>query len=379
MPSTPGDSPPPSSLVKKRERDRRAQQNVRNKRTALVNALEQRIAMLETELQHSRGACQGLGREVEILRRRQGDLQHLVASWGEDKDASRGVYSSLPTMQPTSMAVVGSDRSPSSPATTHHSTPDGSSRAHKGVGTREDPLPVPRIEPAPTPQQGVSLPTSADSGLTPPPRWNMLPAHIPGLDVTVTNCFSSWIQRPDLARASPESPSPLELLYGSKKNFLANTIYETLRQWPCRDAERVASGWLTYHMIKWMVEPTEERFNNIPSFMYPVTEQLYHPHPYFVDFNLFPQLRANMVKHRGVYDDVDVVGMMSCCIKVRWPWNVPLLEPNDDNEFVLKPDFYRTFTDLSGWGFTKEFLDKFPLLVEGLDPSVRYEIGQVDA
>lgn len=85
-------------------------------------------------------------------------------------------------------------------------------------------------------------------------------------------------------------------------------------------------------------------------------------------------MRANIIRHRGVYDDAEVVGMMSCCLKVRWPWNAPFLEPDEDDRFVMKPDFYNTFMDLRGWGLTKDFFDRFPLLVEGLDSSVRYEI-----
>lgn len=190
----------------------------------------------------------------------------------------------------------------------------------------------------------------------------------------MTNRFSTWLRRPDLARASPESPQPLELLFGSKKNFLANTIYEAIQQWPCREVERLALGWLTYHMIKWMVQPSEERFERLPAFQRPTMEQLCHPHPHYIDFLFWPKLRANIVKHPGVYDNLDVVGMTTCCLKVRWPWNAPYLEPDDDNQFVLKPEFYNTITTLDGWGLTKEFLDRFPLLVEGLDPGVRYEI-----
>lgn len=203
----------------------------------------------------------------------------------------------------------------------------------------------------------------------------MLPAHIPDQGgLTMTNRFSTWLRRPDLARASPESPQPLELLFGSKKNFLANTIFEAIQQWPCREVERLALGWLTYHMIKWMVQPSEERFARVPEFQHPTMEQLCRPHPHYIDFLFWPVLRANLVKNQGVYDDLDVVGMTTCCIKVRWPWNAPFLEPNDDNQFVLKPEFFDTITKLGGWGLTKEFLDRFPLLVEGIDPSVRYEI-----
>ncbi|MBE3047051.1 hypothetical protein IMZ48_31905 [Candidatus Bathyarchaeota archaeon] len=270
------DTPLADSLSKKRERDRRAQQNVRNKRIAQVRALELHTATLESDLRDSRGTCDGLRQEIETLRDRQGSLQHLVASWGHGSDARGGLPSPHPTAH-SSMGMTGSGSLPSTPAAAHHSMRDERRHAHEDASIAGEEQSAP---PAPIPTAPPSAPM--------PPRWNMLPVHIPERDIIITNCFSSWLERPDLARASPESPQPLELLYGSKRNFLANNIYETIQQWPCREVERLASGWLAYHMIKWMVQPNEKSFARLREFQHPTPEQLCHPHPYYVDFKSGP-------------------------------------------------------------------------------------------
>ncbi|KAI4858636.1 hypothetical protein F4820DRAFT_442061 [Hypoxylon rubiginosum] len=68
------------SLIKKRARDRRAQQNLRDKRVAHIESLGQRITALETELQGLRQAYHALWQENEILRSRQEHIQHIVSS-----------------------------------------------------------------------------------------------------------------------------------------------------------------------------------------------------------------------------------------------------------------------------------------------------------
>lgn len=353
------DAPPTDSLQKKRERDRRAQQNVRNKRLAHVTSLELRIVALEGELRDSRETCDGLRQEIEVLRGRQGSLQHLVASWGDGSAAAGSLPSPHPSVHSSSAGLIRGGTLPSTPAATHHPAHDDRTEAAEDAGLAGE----------------LHLPTTTTVlGLLNPSPWNMVPAHIPERDVIVTDCFSAWLQRPDLVRASPESPRPLELLYGSKRNFLANTICETIQQWPCREPERIAVGWLVYHIMKWMLQPSEARFARLRDFQRPVPEQLCQPHPYYVDFYVWPALRANLIRHRGAYDDRAVVGLMSCCLKVRWPWNAPFLEPNDDDQLVLKPEFYDTITNLGGWGLTKEFFDRYPFLVEGLDPGVLYEL-----
>jgi hypothetical protein len=204
-------------------------------------------------------------------------------------------------------------------------------------------------------------------------RWEITPVHLDS-DIVVTDFFGLCIRKPDMVCRSPDLPRPIELLYGSKTNVLAHSIYSAVRQWPCRDPERLATGWLAYRFLKWISQPSESSFSLLQDFQHPVSEQLCSPHPYFIDFVMWPKLRVNLINNQHLYDTRDIVGMLTCCLKVRWPWNEPILEPADDGELILRADFRETFTNLEGWGLTKEFWDRFPLLCEDLGiESVRYD------
>ncbi|KAI1372286.1 hypothetical protein F4677DRAFT_270157 [Hypoxylon crocopeplum] len=358
-----------ASLVKKRARDRRAQQNLRNKRVAYVETLELRTAALETELQSLQRTCYSLRQENEILRGRQEYVQHIVASWTPHESECLGSNSTDVN------SILGRVNVTSPPGGIHPGldTDDGGGASSRSPSTCHQTPPESRVAPAAEALQHIPRPLG-DLTL---PRWSLTPAHVEG-DLIFTDCFTKCLRRPDLVRASPETPQPIDFLYGSKTNFLANTLHDTTRRWPCRDPERLATGWLIYHLIRWMIDPSEARFSRLHDFQKPVPEQLCQPHPYFVDFALWPKFRSNLVTLRDTYILQDVVGMLSCCLRVRWPWNKAFLEPDDNGRLVLRADFYNTFTRLEGWGLTEEFIDRFPSLVAGLDPaSIRYDFVEL--
>jgi hypothetical protein len=355
-------SPIADSLSKKRARDRRAQQNLRKKRDAHVHALQQRIADLENELQSFRQRWYGLRRENELLKSRQAAVTRLVASWGSPP-----------------LSQVGS------PVTIFSNTAADASGL-LALGTRDTVLESSSPQtPSPNPHDSLTLPVpsaqlSGPAPLRPQvvrdltaPRWELTPVHAED-DVVLTDFFGMLIKSPDMVRRSAEFPRPIELLYGSKTNVLAQIVHSATRYWPCRDPERLAAGWLVYRMARWIAQPSEYHFSLLREFQHPVSEQLDGPHPHYIDYIIWPGLRANMIKHQLVYEPHDVVGLLTCCMKVRWHWNEPIVVPDDDGELVLRPEFRDQFMNLSGWGLTKEFFDRFPLLCEDLsDPSIRYE------
>ena len=76
------------------------------------------------------------------------------------------------------------------------------------------------------------------------------------------------------------------------------------------------------------------------------------------------------------YCKADIVRMMGCCQKVRWPWNNSTLLPVDNGKLVFDPDFYKPFTSLDGWGLTQEFIAKFLRITEYLDArQIQYEFA----
>ncbi|KAI0867729.1 hypothetical protein GGS24DRAFT_262329 [Hypoxylon argillaceum] len=335
------------SLSKKRARDRRAQHNLRKKRETHIQSLEQRIADLESELDGLRQGCYSLRCENETLKGRQSLVRRLVGSWS-DHNSQIPMAVSGDSLVNILLNTPGAIRTPAG---------DGGTVAYLPASL---PAAVAQaVDPAPRPQRKTM------EDLTSPP-WNITPLHTDS-DIIWSDLCAVCIAKPELVHNAPEAPRPLELLFGSKTNMLAQAVSAATRQWRCRDPERLAAGWLTYNLLKWTAQPSERRFALLSEFQRPVGEQLITPHPYFVDCVVWPRLRTNIIKTQHIYDPRDVMGMLSCCMKVRWPWNETFLEPGDDGEFVFKGSFRETFMKLEGWGMTKEFLDRFPLLAQDLD------------
>ncbi|GAB1200990.1 hypothetical protein APSETT444_010374 [Aspergillus pseudonomiae] len=61
--------------------------------------------------------------------------------------------------------------------------------------------------------------------------------------------------------------------------------------------------------------------------------------------------------------------------RVRWPSSVSIWDWDDDENMFVKPEFFETFLDRSGWGLTSVFIDKYPELVKGMDvEGLRYDV-----
>lgn len=327
------------SLAKKRARDRRAQQNQRDKRNEQVRSLQEQLTRMESRMLHLSRECELLRQENQQLLERQGSVSALAATGSTTPAASPSEAGTTP----------GSD------------SDDGNGTVGKHMEFW--------LQQAPT-SWTVNL-QSPNPGISP---WSNTPAHSAS-DVVVTESFKNWLRRPDLVHASPEYPQPLELLYGSKTNFLADTINHSLRSWPCRDPERLASGWLMYHLIKWMLQPIPENYGRLQEFQLPVPEQLEHSHPYFIDFVHWPKLRANIIRNMTTESPQDILGLFLCCTKLRWPWGQNFLEPELDGTMKMRKDFIDTMTSLDGWALTDDFFLRFPGLGEGVDMDrIRYHI-----
>lgn len=138
----------------------------------------------------------------------------------------------------------------------------------------------------------------------------------------------------------------------------------------------MAVGWLCYHFIKWMICPTEAAYSRLQPWQLPVEEQLQKKHPYFIDLLWLPGLRATIINKQHQYDLADAFALFTCCAKVRWPWGKKFLEPGEDGQFRMVPEFYDTFTRIDGWGLTDELIMRYPAIVDGLDiESIRFQIA----
>ncbi|KAJ5825401.1 hypothetical protein N7474_002539 [Penicillium riverlandense] len=349
-----------SSAARKRARDRRAQQTLRDKKLRYKAKLEMQVA--HCEQYHDEKGVQNLLELVEDLRKqnealvaRQKALRALVGSWDEELELTE---SSNPSMiQNTSNGALDL----SFPMT--HSI----LRDSQFLGMVDHPHPttpnMPLTSTSPLQQAHKDGLTEFDS------PWNELPLYSDDFS-SLQTVSCPWFAYSEQIPQCPDTPeSPLDILYGSKTNPLANMIHMAIERRPVRDPERLAMGWIAYHFSKWIITPSPRTYENLPLFLRPVKEQYQMKHPIAVSCVPWPKLRSNLIRQWSMYNNIrdDFFGLFSCCVKIRWPWGVKVLERNEENVLCFKPSFYETFMKEEGWGITQEFINKYPNLMVGID------------
>ncbi|EED14378.1 conserved hypothetical protein [Talaromyces stipitatus ATCC 10500] len=415
-----------SSSEKKRLRDRRAQQTLREKRQNRMLELEARVAFCERnhgavtkqevldqsgvqdpDVQKLLDTVESLRRENNRLRERQESLRQMVGTWdlSEEHDqkqwndekkrafrSSSGVFSNGGGQAFSESNYEAS----SSPGAENHyqnitataatmNRIDPKLEAHSGIPAT---LPISALTSfantislphnfSPTPHPVVHLP-SPPAISSSVPVWCRVPRN--SYDTNNTNVVplisARWFSHPELVTSCPLQPSPLDLLYGTRRNYLANNIHDLVRQRALRDAETVAIGYLIYNYSKWRASPTPATFARLVPFQHPTPLQLEQDHFGGIDMMIWPKMRENMIRRWHELDFVEVFDFLSCCMKVRWPWNKDMLERDAEDNLQIREDFRQIFSREDGWGLTAEFIDRYPMLLEGMDlEALRFEIA----
>ncbi|KAG2419449.1 hypothetical protein HFD88_004245 [Aspergillus terreus] len=346
-----------SSVEKKRLRDRRAQQALRDKKLRHVTRLEQQVAYCEQY--HSGHKVDELLREVQalraenaVLRSRQERLKCLVRSWDidatdtnwNDATADQEYATNLHTHEEIIPACTVDPVTLEAVESSNYTDPFS-----RPAGPAFTPLPL------------------LDNDTEPCLSWSLLPLNDDDFS-TPWSVSCEWFARPELIAQSPDTPaSPLDLLYGSKINPLANMICTSLRRFSFREAERLALGWNNYHVAKWLVSPNPVTYSKISEFMKPVWGQVQMVHPMCLDLITWPKVRIYLIRRWQLYREHkdDIFRMLASCVRLRWPTEECILERNEDNELCLKPSFYETFMDEKCWALTSEFIKCYPEVVAG--------------
>ncbi|EAW08523.1 bZIP transcription factor [Aspergillus clavatus NRRL 1] len=385
-----------TSSEKKRLRDRRAQKNLRDKRESRIKALEERVEYCEKHhagvwMQKLLTTVESLHRENELLRARQERLRKMVMLWETDEvepastslavqqlrrsiDGGRGLLAADYFEPEKGLSFT--------PDVVLNNTPAGNPDQITGLTLKYAAdrtsviIPVNPLEDIRATVPNISsairlpgLPACSPVQALPSavPARCLIPMNEYGNDPALMPASAPWLGRSDLIATCPPEPCPLDLLHGTRRNWLANEIHRAIRRRAIRDAECLAFGWLAYVYSKWRVSPNSTTFARLAPFQQPVMTQIQQSHPTALDIIIWPQLRANIIRNWTNYDFVELTGYLGACTKVRWPWGKDMLERDANDNLQMRREFFDVFTCESGWGLTSEFIDRYPELMEGID------------
>ncbi|TQV93251.1 hypothetical protein IF1G_07829 [Cordyceps javanica] len=353
------------SMEKKRARDRRSQQSLRDRKQMRIDELEGLVAQCK-ERHQAYDALDAYAREMSALRQqnrslvqRQELLKSLVLSWGE----------------PGLVVAAEGEWTGGNPPALGHPPCIRTTPAQTGGATAVYNAAQPHAEIARQPKTLVA--SDGARPPPPPPSWSLIPPHDDDFSNLETLAGCPWFGHAELIRGCPDTPhSPLDILYGSRLNPLADMIYSTSNRRPFREPERLATGWMAYLFTRWVCNPCPATYGRMPSFLRPVGAQLEITHPMVLNLVPWPAVRIALIRAWPRYRDNyrDFFGLFACCIRIRWPWGDNVLERASDNTLVMRDDFYKILMSESGWMVTKDFVDQYPALFAGINvASILYE------
>ncbi|KAJ3476422.1 hypothetical protein NLG97_g9135 [Lecanicillium saksenae] len=332
------------SIEKKRARDRRSQQGLRDRKQQRIAELEELVARCK-ETHQTPPAHDAYEREISALRhtnhsllQRQELLKSLVLSW-DQPDPEMALY----------------HRGTAAAETSHGDSGRMCTPVYPGDRAMGDDKYEKQAEPV------------LDAT---PPAWSRIPPHDDDFSSPDTFTGFPWFKYPELIKDCPDVPhSPLDILYGSKLNPLADMIYNRSNRRPFREPERLATGWISYLYTRWMCNPTPQTYARMPSFLRPVKGQLDIAHPMVLDLMPWPQVRVALIRAWPQYQDIhqDLFGLLACSLRIRWPWGENVLERAADNTLVIRDDFFKAIMSESGWTVVKDFVDQYPALFVGVN------------
>lgn len=366
-----------SSSEKKRIRDRRAQQHMRERKETLINSLQEKVAFCEQN--HTGATIEQLLQTVESLRAENQILRDHIRLLEESKNSTSSTT-------PAEIAQTSDDQDSSGeglPATagslseSHETSP---ALPHVGYSDWETSLQqaLSQLDNSPfvlsplIPGGSLCFPTISfcDPAHKVPnsaPTWCLVPMAYYDDKAALLPGICTWLSYPELIADCSPVPSPLDLLHGTKRNFLADQINRRMRLRRVREPECLGYGLLCYLFSKWLISPNATTFARLPPFMHPIVAQYQQGYPNAFDLLVWPQLRRNLIKKWHLYDYFELFGYLSCCARIRWPFGEPILERDTDDNLQIRQEFLDTVTRESGWGLTTEFIDKYPELLEGMD------------
>ncbi|KAL5317711.1 hypothetical protein ACEPPN_014809 [Leptodophora sp. 'Broadleaf-Isolate-01'] len=95
-----------------------------------------------------------------------------------------------------------------------------------------------------------------------------------------------------------DAPTLANFLVDNSANVLSNDLKKYLEpvRRSRRTAEYLGTYWVSYLLLRWQVNQSEESFARVPRWFRPTDLQMHAPHPIAIDFVAWPRLRDELVR-----------------------------------------------------------------------------------
>ncbi|KAI0878822.1 hypothetical protein GGS24DRAFT_442195 [Hypoxylon argillaceum] len=154
----------------------------------------------------------------------------------------------------------------------------------------------------------------------------------------------------------------------NSKIFLSKVFADIISKFSALDRlpERVASLYVVYRVVRWHISPTEENRNLLPPFSQPLDVQFDKPHPAWIDYVIFPQMRERFVRNYNVpgFSFEAMFLPYTQTLSVNWPYEDKdvLREATDGSEITINPIFEQHLLDINNWSLGDAFDQACPAL-----------------
>ncbi|KAH7121485.1 hypothetical protein EDB81DRAFT_700366 [Dactylonectria macrodidyma] len=186
-----------------------------------------------------------------------------------------------------------------------------------------------------------------------------------------SDCFEKTVSasliksnnHPTCTLAIPATPHLADLLFiRAPENPISKLLYKLVRR-PNTDLVIICAVYILAHRIlRYRLFPSLETYNDIPEWLRSTDIQDNIPHPLYIDFVQFPQLRnamvLNVVNIDSIREEFDTD--YERCMSVNWPVSEGLLIVDDSRDTVLNPKFERHVLTQENWSLSSEFARKYP-------------------
>jgi len=88
--------------------------------------------------------------------------------------------------------------------------------------------------------------------------------------------------------------------------------------------ERVATMYLMCNYVRWLLNPCQRTFEQMPTFLHPTGTQLSIPHPIWMDIVPWPEVRDLLITNLGTSDSEDYRILAASSISLNWPHHHPV-------------------------------------------------------